>query len=121
VVVGEQGWQESSRRLTAVDLSESPVRSPRGQRRDDVVTYRVRVDLEGTDPPLWRGLELASDLFLDQVHDVIQVVFGWTDSHLHRFASGPDRFGEQTEHYLCPFDVDEGDAGIPAAHVDEDT
>jgi len=81
------------------------------------MTYRVRVDLEGTDPPLWRGLELASDLFLDQVHDIIQVVFGWTDSHLHRFASGPDRFGERTEHYLCPFDVDEGDTGIPAGHV----
>jgi hypothetical protein len=90
---------------------------PRGWRRDDVVTYRVRVDLEGTDPPLWRGLELASDLFLDQVHDIIQVAFGWTDSHLHRFASGPDRFGKQTERYLCPFDVEEGDAGIPAGHV----
>lgn len=105
------------RRLTAVDLTETPVRSPRGPRRDDVVTYRVRVDLEGTDPPLWRRLELASDLFLDQVHDIIQVAFGWTDSHLHRFASGPDRFDEQTEHYLCPFDVAEGDTGIPAGHV----
>jgi len=81
------------------------------------VTYRVRIDLEGTDPPLWRRLELVSDLFLDQVHDIIQVAFGWTDSHLHRFASGPDRFGPQTEHYLCPFDVDEGDTGIPEGHV----
>lgn len=82
-----------------------------------MVTYRVRIVLEGTDPPLWRGLELASDLFLDQVHDIIQVAFGWTDSHLHRFASGPDRFGDRTEHYLCPFDVDEGDSGVPAGHV----
>jgi len=82
-----------------------------------VVTYRVRIDLVGTDPALWRRLELASDLFLDQVHDIIQVAFGWTDSHLHRFASGPDRFGAQTEHFLCPFDVDEGDTGIPEGHV----
>jgi hypothetical protein len=82
-----------------------------------VVTYRVRIDLVGTDPALWRRLELASDLFLDQVHDIIQVAFGWTDSHLHRFASGPDRFGALTEHFLCPFDVDEGDTGIPEGHV----
>ncbi len=106
-----------ARRLTAVDLADGAARSPRRPRRGDVVTYRVRIDLEGTDPALWRRLELASDLFLDQVHDIIQVAFGWTDSHLHRFASGPDRFGAQTEHFLCPFDVDEGDTGIPAGHV----
>ncbi len=82
-----------------------------------MVTYRVRVDLDGTDPPLWRRLELASDLFLDQVHDVIQAAFGWTDSHLHRFASGPDGFSARSEHYLCPFDVDEGDSGIPEGQV----
>jgi hypothetical protein len=101
----------------AVDLADGPARSPRRPRRGDVVTYRVRIDLEGTDPALWRRLELASDLFLDQVHDIIQVAFGWTDSHLHRFASGSDRIGAHTEHYLCPFDVDEGDTGIPAGHV----
>ena len=91
--------------------------SGRRPRRSGVVTYQVRVVLENTDPPLWRGLELASDLFLDQVHDIIQVAFGWTDSHLHRFASGPDRFGADTEHYLCAFDVDEGDTGIAEGHV----
>jgi hypothetical protein len=41
----------------------------------------------------------------------------WTDSHLHRFASGPDSFGAQVEHYLWPFDVDERDTGIPAGYV----
>src|SRR5260370_32769526 len=116
-MVGQRHGPGSSRRLTAVDLAERPARSPRRPRRGDVVTYRVRIDLEGTDPALWRRMELASDLFLDQVHDIIQVAFGWTDSHLHRFASGSDRIGAHTEHYLCPFDVDEGDTGIPAGHV----
>jgi Plasmid pRiA4b ORF-3-like protein len=117
MMVGEQHWHGASRRLTAVDTADAPSRSPRRPRRDDLVTYRVRIDLEGTDPPLWRRLELASDLFLDQLHDIIQVAFGWTDSHLHRFDSGPDRFGARTEHYLCPFDVDEGDTGIPEGRV----
>jgi hypothetical protein len=35
---------------------------------------------------LWRRLELASGLFLDEVHEILQVAFGWTDSHLHQFA-----------------------------------
>ncbi len=62
--------------------------SRRRPRRPDVVTYRVRVDLKGTKPPLWRRLELSSDLFLDEVHQGIQQAFGWTDSHLH--SSVPD-------------------------------
>ena len=82
-----------------------------------VVAVIVAWRLRATDPALWRRLELASDLFLDQVHDIIQVAFGWTDSHLHRFASGSDLFGAQADHFLCPFDVDEGDTGIPEGHV----
>src|SRR5487761_1094221 len=81
------------RQLTAAisdgrrDAAEPPSR--RRPRRPDGGTYRVRVDLAGTKPPLWRRLELASDLFLDEVHEVIQAAFGWTDSHLHQFGSGP--------------------------------
>jgi len=94
---------------------ETPSRRHPG--RPDVVTYRVRVDLEGTSPPLWRRLELASDLYLDEVHAVIQAAFGWTDSHLHRFGSGPDYYSRDTEYYLCPFEVDEGETGIPEDDV----
>jgi hypothetical protein len=57
----------------------------RHDRRADVVTHRVRVTLADTDPPLWRSLDLASDLLLAELHDVLQAAFGWTDSHLHRF------------------------------------
>jgi hypothetical protein len=60
---------------------------------------------------------LSSDLLLDEVHRVIQEAFGWTDDHLHQFASGPDSSDEQTEFYLCPFQVDEGDIGIPEEQV----
>ena len=52
-----------------------------------------------------RRLELASDLFLDHVHEVMQAAFDWTDSHLHQFGSGPGHSGPGTEYYLCPFQV----------------
>jgi len=94
-----------------------PPPSRRRPRRGDVVTYRVRVDLKGTKPPLWRRIEVSSDLFLDQVHEIIQAVFGWTNGHLHHFGSGPGHYGWQTELYLCPFEVEEGGPGIPEADV----
>ena len=60
------------------------------------------------------GSSWPPDLFLDQVHEIIQVAFGWTDSHLHQFGSGPGHYGPETEHYLCPFQVEDE---IGRAHV----
>jgi hypothetical protein len=97
--------------------SDQPPSRRRPQSRGAAVTYRVRVDLKDTKPPLWRRLELASDLFLDEFHHVIQVAFGWSDSHLHGFASGPSYYSPATERYLCPFDVAEGEGGIPEEDV----
>jgi hypothetical protein len=91
--------------------------SRRRPRRSDVVTLRVRVDLAGTRPPVWRRLELASDLFLDELHEILQAAFGWTDYHLHRFGCGPQYYSRETEYYLCPFSVDEGDVGVPEEQV----
>ncbi len=104
-------------RTPLASLCEQPPPSRRRPRRSEVVTYRVRIDLNRTRPPLWRRLELASDLFLDQVHEVIQVAFGWTNSHLHQFGSGPGRYGFETEFYLCPFQVEDGERGIPEEDV----
>ncbi|MBS4729748.1 plasmid pRiA4b ORF-3 family protein [Mycobacterium sp. SM1] len=92
--------------------------SCRRPRRGEPVTLRVRVDLVGTTPPVWRRLELASDLFLDEVHEIIQAAFGWTDSHLHQFGCGPHYYSRETEYYLCPFSVADGDAeGVPEEEV----
>lgn len=56
-------------------------------------------------------------MFLDDLHDVIQAAFSWTDSHLHRFGCGPEYYSPNTEYYLCPFDVEEGETGVPEGQV----
>jgi len=66
---------------------------------------------------LRRRVELASDLFLDEVHDAIQAAVGWTDSHLHEFASGPEFRGPETERYLCPFEREDAGPGVPEEDV----
>ena len=95
--------------------TKPPVR--RRPRRAEPVTLRVRVDLAGTKPPVWRRLELASDLFLDEVHEIMQAAFGWTDSHLHQFGCGPSYYSRETEYYLCPFSAGNGDEGTPEDEV----
>ena len=83
-----------------------------------MVTYRIRIDLKETDPPVWRRIDVASDLNLAEMHDILQVAFGWTDSHLHGFAAGPEFYGPGAERYLCPFDEEESNhEGVPEAQV----
>ncbi len=57
--------------------------------RPDKATFVVRLDLDGAKPPIWRRLRLASDMPLSELHQVIQLAMGWTDSHLHHFQMGP--------------------------------
>src|SRR3954451_246491 len=82
---------------------------PRRPRRDREGTCRVDVRPSATMPTVWRRLVLSSALMLDDVHRILQAAFGFTDSHLHRFAVGPSMYDEASALYLCPFDVEEGD------------
>lgn len=47
--------------------------------------YEVRITLNGSKPPIWRKLAVPSDIILGDLHDVIQITMGWTNSHMHRF------------------------------------
>lgn len=95
--------------------------SRRRPRRDEPALFRVRVDLEQAKPPIWRRLDVRSDVRLDAFHQVLQAAYGWTDSHLHRFAIGGSPFDPEAELFLCPFDVEEGeDEGTPAHDVSLD-
>jgi hypothetical protein len=75
----------------------------------EVRGFRVRLDLHGAKPPVWRRLELPGDLTLPRLHDVIQAAMGWTDSHLHRFRTGNDH---RSPYFVTNFDLDEGEDGL---------
>lgn len=47
---------------------------------------RLKVSIVGSEPAIWRLLEIDTFLTLDRVHEVIQTAVGWRDSHLHSFT-----------------------------------
>jgi hypothetical protein len=47
--------------------------------------YAVKVTLLGTRPPVWRRFLIDSDITLGQLHRTLQIVMGWSNSHLHQF------------------------------------
>lgn len=75
----------------------------------------IHVDLVDAAPPIWRRIEIAPELRLDQVHSIIQAAFEWEDAHLHEFAlDAPESFG--TEGFLQRFQSlwrDDQEAHLP--------
>lgn len=57
-------------------------------------TFELRIDLDGTDPPIWRTFTVPDEIRLDELHHVLQLVMGWTNSHLHEFQRGGARYGD---------------------------
>lgn len=54
---------------------------------------RMKVTLRHTRPPVWRRFEVTDDTTFARLHQVLQRVMGWTDSHLHAFRVGDDEIG----------------------------
>jgi hypothetical protein len=60
----------------------------------DKMMYQIKVTLNGIRPPVWRRLLVPSSLSLKDLHDILQVAIGWTDSHLHQFVAKGTFYGE---------------------------
>jgi len=55
--------------------------------------YQLRIRLCAISPLIWRRLLVRSDTSIADLHHLIQLAFGWTDSHLHRFVIHGKAYG----------------------------
>ena len=47
--------------------------------------YQIKVTLLRSRPAIWRRLQVENGITLGRLHDTLQMVMGWTNSHLHGF------------------------------------
>ncbi|MBN1305664.1 MAG: plasmid pRiA4b ORF-3 family protein [Anaerolineales bacterium] len=66
--------------------------------------YQLKVTLKGSKPPIWRRLLVPENISLYELHAIIQIAMGWTNSHLHMFRIGEEIYGD-------PADDEYGDFG----------
>jgi hypothetical protein len=50
-----------------------------------VEVYQLRIWIRKISPQIWRRLLVRSDSTIAELHEVLQVAFGWSDEHLHQF------------------------------------
>ena len=65
--------------------------------------YQIKVTLEYMEPDIWRRFLVSPSMTLDQLHKVLQVAFGWTNSHMHHFFDKDNKFYEPPNPYPNPF------------------
>lgn len=58
----------------------------------EITVFRLHIAIEFIAPPIWREIEVTSNTTLTGLHDVLQALMGWHDSHLWAFEAGDRRF-----------------------------
>ena len=48
--------------------------------------YILKIVIEDTHPPVWRRIMVPDHITFADLHNMIQIVFGWEDDHLHAFS-----------------------------------
>lgn len=61
------------------------------------LVFELKITLLETKPPVWRRFCVPGEITLDRLHDVIQIVMGWDDCHLHLFKIGGKAYSEEPE------------------------
>ena len=66
----------------------------------------LQAQIRDIEPTISRRIVVPATITLPQLHDVIQIIFGWEDCHLWQFGFG------KTD-YTCPGSDDDGDFAGP--------
>jgi hypothetical protein len=83
---GHPDAEELSRAVAAFAASGAP-------RSIDQIAD-LKVSLAGSRPPIWRRVRLPVTATLGDLHNVIQVLFGWDGDHLHVFQAGRKQYSD---------------------------
>jgi hypothetical protein len=54
--------------------------------------YQLKITIKDINPPIWRRILVSPSTTLFDLHDVLQLTMGWTDSHLHEFVKGETHY-----------------------------
>jgi hypothetical protein len=73
---------------------------------------QFKITLKGIRPPIWRRFLIPEGISLSDLHDVIQEVMGWWNSHLHQFLCKGKRYGIPDPEWDFDKIIDDGTIAI---------
>jgi hypothetical protein len=99
----------ASPRLRLVSPGEEPggKNAGTGGREELKHVFVLRISLRDISPQVWRSVQVPGFITLGDLHRIIQIVMGWSDSHLHSFEIAGVRYGMGGEDF--DFEIEEED------------
>jgi hypothetical protein len=75
--------------IIKADFGRSKESSAPAKKDDKPISrYQLHVSLAFSDPVVWRRIVIPGEITLLQLHEVLQVCFGWSGDHNHQFYVG---------------------------------
>lgn len=72
------------------------------------MTIQLTIQLKDVSKPaVWRKVAVHASMTFEDLHDIIQMAFGWDDAHLYAFS--PEGFGSKPQIWLPDEELEEGD------------
>lgn len=68
-------------------------------RKIPIQIYQIKVTLKYSQPPIWRRIEVKSNITLSDLHEILQIVMPWEDDHLHQFIINKTLFDIPEDDY----------------------
>lgn len=62
------------------------------QKKEIGPVYQIKITLKDFKPAIWRRVLVPGHYTLARLHRVVQYAMGWTNSHLHCFRVGQERY-----------------------------
>jgi hypothetical protein len=56
--------------------------------------YQIKITIDSITPPIWRTIQVPESFTLNQLHHIIQISFGWWNSHLYMFGAWENKIGD---------------------------
>jgi hypothetical protein len=56
--------------------------------------YQLKITIDDITPPIWRIISVPETFSLNKLHHIIQISFGWTNSHLYMFGEYEHKIGD---------------------------
>ncbi len=56
--------------------------------------YQLKVTLKGTQPPVWRRIQVHANVTLHRLHLILQATMSWKNYHLYRFEIAGTEYGD---------------------------
>ena len=70
---------------------------------EQLVIYQLHIFILGISPMIWRRVQVRSDSTIADLHYIIQIAMGWTDSHEHIASSSTVRITALLKLGKCRF------------------